>query len=75
MSSTTRITQSKGEPEAVSLPSRTRRCKKSTTMDDQRIKPTLAQSTASPTTPAEDTRGEARCQSTPPPPGPTHQDA
>ena len=37
-------------------------------MDDQRIKPTSAQSIASPTTPAEDARGEARCQSTPPPP-------
>ena len=66
MFSNSRITQSKGEPEAVSLPSRTRQCKKSTTMDDQRLRPTSAQSTASPTTPAEDIRGEARCQSTPP---------
>ena len=68
MSSNSRITQSKGEPEAVSLPSRTRQRKKSTTMDDQRLRPTSAQSTASPTTPAEDTCGEARCQSTPPTP-------
>ena len=35
-------------------------------MDDQRLKPTSAQSTASPTTQAEDARGEARCQSTSP---------
>ena len=35
-------------------------------MDDQRLKPTSAQSTTSPTTQAEDARGEARCQSTPP---------
>ena len=68
MSSNSRITQSKGEPEAVSLPSRTRRRKKSTTMDDQRFKPTSSQSTASPTTPAEDACGEDRCQSTPPSP-------
>ena len=66
MSCNSRITQSKGEPEAVSLPLRTRRCKKSTTMDDQRLKPISAQSTASPTTQAEDTCGEARCQSTHP---------
>ena len=51
----------------MSLPSGTRRCKKSTTMDDQQLRPTSAQSTASPTTPAEDTCGEARCQSTPSP--------
>ena len=74
MSSNTRITWSKGELEAVSLPSRTRQCNKSTTMDDQRIKPTSVQSTASHTTLAEDTHGEARCQSTPPP-GSTCQDA
>ena len=66
MSSNSRITQSKDEPEAVSLPPRTRQCKKSTTMDDQRLRPTSSQSAASPTTPAEDARGEARCQSTPP---------
>ena len=66
MPSNTRITRSKGEPEAVSLPSRTSRCKKSTTMDDQWIKPTPAQSTSSPTMPAEDAHGEARCQSTHP---------
>ena len=66
MSSKSRITQSKGEPEAVSLPSRTRQCKKSTTMDDQQFRPTSSQSTVSPTTPAEDTHGEGRCQSTPP---------
>ena len=76
MSSNSRITQSKGEPEAVSLPSRTRRCKKSTTMDDQLLRPTSSQSTASPTPPAEDAHAEARCQSTPPlPPGSTSQDA
>ena len=74
MSSNSRITRSKGEPEAVSLPLRTRQCKKSTTMDDQRLRPTSAQSTASPTTPAEDACGEARCQSTPPLPGTTSQD-
>ena len=67
MSSNSRITQSKGEPEAVSLQPRTRQCKKSTTMDDQQLRPTSSQSAASPTTPAEDAHGEARCQSTPPP--------
>ena len=66
MSSNSKITRSKGEPEAVSLPLRTRQCKKTTTMDDQRLRPTSSESAASPTTPAEDTRGEARCQSTPP---------
>ena len=66
MSSNSRITQSKGEPEAVSLPPRTRQRKKSTTMDDQQLRPTSSQSAASPATPAEDACGEARCQSTPP---------
>ena len=66
MSSNRRITQSKGEPEAVSLPLRTRQRKKTTTMDDQQLRPTSSQSAASPTTPAEDAHGEARCQSTPP---------
>ena len=60
------MTQSKDEPEAVSLPPRTRQHKKSTTMDDQQLSPTSSQSAASPTTPAEDARGEARCQSTSP---------
>ena len=73
MSSNSRITQSKGEPEAVSPPLRTRQCKKSTTMDDQQLWPTSSQSATSPATPAENAHGEARCQSTPP--GSTSQDA
>ena len=64
MSSNGRITQSKGKPEAVSLPPRTRPHKRSTTMDDQPTRPTSSQSATGPTATAEDARGEARCQST-----------
>ena len=66
MSSNSKITQSKGEPEAVSLPPRTRPCKKSTTMDDQPPRPTSSQSATGLAAPAEDAHGEARCKSTSP---------
>ena len=42
-------------------------------MDDQRLRSTSSQSAASPTIPAEDACGKARCQSTPPS-GSTSQD-
>ena len=66
MYSNSRITQSKREPEAVSLPPRTRPHRKSTNTDDQPNRPTSSQSATGPTVMAEDTHGEARCQFTPP---------
>ena len=66
MSSNNRITQSKGEPEAASLPPRTRPCRKSTNTDNQPDRPTFSQSATGPTATNEDTHEEVRCQSTHP---------